>query len=173
MAASRVDLPALGNPTSPTSARSFNSRINHPSCPSSPGWAYRGVWFVAVLKLLLPRPPRPPLQRILSCPGSIISNRTSSVSASLATVPTGTSRIMSSPFFPVRRPPDPLAPFSALTCLRYFRWIRVQNCGLALRMICPPRPPSPPSGPPLGTYFALWRCIDPAPPCPEAQKILT
>ena len=38
MAARRVDLPAFGKPTRPTSARTLSSRINQPSTPSSPGW---------------------------------------------------------------------------------------------------------------------------------------
>ncbi len=33
------DLPALGNPTSPTSASTFSSRMKVPSSPSSPGCA--------------------------------------------------------------------------------------------------------------------------------------
>ena len=31
----------------------------------------------------------------------------------------------------------------------------------------PPRPPSPPSGPPLVIYFSRCRCIDPFPPGTE------
>ena len=168
-----MDFPALGNPTSPTSASTLSSRINHPSCPSSPGCAYLGVCCVADLKLLFPSPPRPPLQRIFSSPGSIMSNSTSPVSPSFTTVPTGTSRTMSLPCLPLQSAAPPCSPFSALMNFLYFRWINVQNCGFDLNMICPPLPPSPPSGPPLGTYLARCRCTDPAPPCPEAQYILT
>ncbi len=127
IAESSVDLPAFGKPTSPTSASSFNSRIYHPSTPSSPGWANRGVCSVGVLKLLLPSPPRPPGHKTRSSPGVTSSKRVSPVSASLTTVPTGTGRMMLAPFFPCLNPPLPLPPSSAMMCLRYLRWMSVQN----------------------------------------------
>jgi GTP-binding protein len=40
---SKVDFPALGNPTKPTSAKTLSSRIFHSSFPGSPGCAYLGV----------------------------------------------------------------------------------------------------------------------------------
>src|SRR5204862_171455 len=55
-----VDLPALGKPTRPTSARSFSSRRRSFSSPGSPGWTLRGARLVDVAKCALPRPPRPP-----------------------------------------------------------------------------------------------------------------
>ena len=42
MTESRVDLPALGKPTNPTSASTLSSSIFHSSLPSSPGCAYLG-----------------------------------------------------------------------------------------------------------------------------------
>ena len=44
---------------------------------------------------------------------------------------------------------------------------------LPRRMMWPPRPPSPPSGPPLGTYLARWKWREPAPPLPERHNIFT
>ena len=50
MLESKVDLPAFGNPTSPTSASTLSSSTLIPSCPGSPGCAYSGAWLVADLK---------------------------------------------------------------------------------------------------------------------------
>src|SRR3990170_4129984 len=55
-----VDLPALGNPTTPTSARSLSSRWSQRSSPGRPRSARRGARFVALTKRALPRPPAPP-----------------------------------------------------------------------------------------------------------------
>ena len=68
----------------------------------------------------------------------------------------------------VRRYVRSLSGFGALTVIE-----RNENWGLARSMMCPPLPPSPPSGPPFGMYFARCRCTEPAPPCPDAQNILT
>src|SRR5690349_17438145 len=35
----------------------------------------------------------------------------------------------------------------------------------------PPRPPSPPSGPPIGTYFARWNDAEPSPPLPARTSM--
>ena len=67
-AASSVDLPAFGSPTSPTSAISRSSRRSQRSSPGSPFWACLGAWWVAVSKWTLPRPPRPPRATIATCP---------------------------------------------------------------------------------------------------------
>ena len=56
MAASRVDLPALGSPTSPTSAISFSSSRNSFTSPGSPFSANLGARCVEVVKRLLPLP---------------------------------------------------------------------------------------------------------------------
>ena len=55
-----VDLPALGLPTSPTSAISLSSSRSVRSSTGSPGVASLGVWSVDVLKCSFPKPPRPP-----------------------------------------------------------------------------------------------------------------
>lgn len=102
----------------------------------------------------LPSPPRPPLRSFTSSPSSVTSQRNSPESASNTTVPQGTSTITSSPSLPNDRPPVPLSPFPANMWRRYLRGSRVHMLRLPLRMICPPRPPSPPSGPPFGIYLA-------------------
>src|SRR5690606_40734279 len=58
-------------------------------------------------------------------------------------VPRGTSRMTSLPSAPVRRPPSPPFPDSAMTCFLYLRCRRVQCWAFPLTIICPPLPPSP------------------------------
>ena len=55
-----VDLPTLGNPINPTSAKSFSSSISSFSSPSSPPPANLGACLVDVAKLEFPFPPLPP-----------------------------------------------------------------------------------------------------------------
>ena len=63
-----VDFPALGNPTRPTSASSFNSRRSCFCSPSSPGSMRRGARLVDETNRALPRPPRPPAPRARAGP---------------------------------------------------------------------------------------------------------
>src|SRR3712207_9223319 len=56
----RVDLPALGRPTRPTSATILSSRRSLRSSPFSPSSALRGAWRMDDLKWALPNPPQPP-----------------------------------------------------------------------------------------------------------------
>src|SRR5690606_4350203 len=170
---SNVDFPALGNPTSPTSAKTFNSRIIHSSLPGRPGCEKRGVCWVDDLKCQLPSPPFPPGVKTFVSPSSVISNNISPVSAFLAMVPNGTSRISSLPFAPVRNALPPGSPFAAMICFLYLRCRSVQCWLEPLSIMWPPRPPSPPSGPPLAVNLSLCRCAEPAPPCPERQHTFT
>ena len=55
-----VDLPALGMPSSPTSASTRSSSCSVRCSPSSPGVNWRGARLVLDLKWRLPRPPLPP-----------------------------------------------------------------------------------------------------------------
>jgi hypothetical protein len=50
MVDNKVDLPALGNPTNPTSAKIFNSNIIQFSRPGSPGCANCGARLILDLK---------------------------------------------------------------------------------------------------------------------------
>ena len=109
---SSVDLPTLGKPTSPTSARSFSSKITSRLSPGSPALAKRGTCRVGVAKWLLPQPPRPPRQRTKgSLP--LMSAMISPLSASRTRVPRGTRMTRSSPFLPNFRLPWPSMPFPA------------------------------------------------------------
>ena len=40
----------------------------------------------------------------------------------------------------------------------------------ATKTMLPPCPPSPPSGPPLATYFSVWKLVFPFPPFPALRK---
>ena len=143
--------------------------MNASSTPGSPGCAYLGVWFVDDLKCTLPCPPRPPFARIFSSPWPVISKRTSSEFSFLANVPRGTSITISSPSAPVDcwTPPD--SPFPAKMWRRYLRWRSVHIWLFPRSIMCPPLPPSPPSGPPFGINFSLRRCAEPGPPLPARQ----
>src|SRR3546814_7432934 len=59
----KVDLPALGSPTSPASASSFSRSHTHISSPGQPGPCWRGARLVEVLSPALPRPPSPPRRK--------------------------------------------------------------------------------------------------------------
>src|SRR5580692_261192 len=48
---------------------------------------------------------------------------------------------------------------------------RVESSGLASKKTLPPRPPSPPAGPPLGTYFSRRHATIPSPPPPASASI--
>ena len=52
-------MPALGAPTIPASANSFNSNCSTQLSPGSPSSANTGNRFVEDTNLVLPRPPRP------------------------------------------------------------------------------------------------------------------
>src|SRR5689334_13161854 len=80
---------------------------------------------------------------------------------------------MLSPSCPVLLLPSPCRPrwavYSGLNrkCRRVLRWM------VATIVISPPRPPSPPLGPPRGTYFSRRNARQPLPPSPAFTVILT
>src|SRR6202044_846670 len=53
------------------------------------------------------------------------------------------------------------------------KWSSVLWCGLATRTTSPPRPPSPPLGPPRGTYFSRRKARQPLPPSPALTRMRT
>src|SRR5207237_913819 len=46
-------------------------------------------------------------------------------------------------------------------------------CSLEIRTTSPPRPPSPPLGPPRGTNFSRRKAMQPLPPSPAFTRIRT
>jgi len=62
--------------------------------------------------------------------------------------------------------PAPGLPFFAIKTLLFWKSIKVFLFEFTLKIISPPLPPSPPSGPPNGIYFSLLKLEAPAPPFP-------
>src|SRR5437660_689728 len=81
-------------------------------------------------------------------------------------VPTGTGRSMEWPSRPVRLLPSPWRPRWALCSGLKRKWSSVLWLLLATMTTSPPWPPSPPLGPPRGTYFSRRKARHPLPPSP-------
>ena len=95
----KVLLPALGKPTKPKSANTFNSKISVTSSPGCPFSAMCGAVLLRVLKDWFPLPPIPPRATKNSCPGWV---KSAMIWPSLFTiVPQGTRIYLSSPARPV------------------------------------------------------------------------
>jgi hypothetical protein len=90
-----VDLPAFGNPTTPTSARRRSSRRSVRSSPASPGSARRGARFVEVAKRALPRTAPAAARHLEALPLAVRSPRSTPACGSWIVVPTGTRRTRS------------------------------------------------------------------------------
>src|SRR5205085_793837 len=110
--ASSEDLPALGRPTSPTSASSLSLSSSQPCSPGRPRSAKRGACRVAVAKRLLPLPPAPPRATVARWPSASSSHRRRASSPSLPSlteisVPGGTRSVRVSPSRPWRWAPCP------------------------------------------------------------------
>src|SRR6202050_3070948 len=149
MAAMIEDLPALGKPTSPTSATVFSSRMRSRSCPGSPLSANPGALRAAEPRAPFPTPPRPPAAATNLVPTPSRSASTSP-SAVLTSVPFGTAMIRSGPAAPVRFEPSPCRPLPARRTGRRWKSSSVAELASTSRTTSPPRPPLPPSGPPSG-----------------------
>ncbi len=102
IAAIRLDLPALGKPTRPMSATTLSSSWISSSSPGSPSRAKPGALRLDEASAAFPRPPRPPWATTSSVPGPTMSARTSPVSRSRTTVPSGTGSTRSSACPPLR-----------------------------------------------------------------------
>ena len=110
MAANKLDLPALGNPTIPTSAIVFNCNQIIYSSPIAPLVNFFGALLVELLNLVFPSPPLPPLATTNSSPSFLKSKIKVLLSSSKTCVPIGTFKNKSSPPRPVRFCPDPFSP---------------------------------------------------------------
>src|SRR5579863_4265064 len=165
MAAMIEDLPALGKPTSPTSAIVFSSRTRSCSWPGSPLRANPGALRRGLARAALPRPPRPPAAATNLVPTPTRSARTSP-SAVFTSVPFGTGMIRSVPSAPVRLEPSPCRPLPARRTGRRWKSSSVAELASTSKITSPPRPPLPPSGPPSGLNFSRWTEAQPFPPWP-------
>src|SRR5918998_4858037 len=164
MTRNRDDLPAFGSPTRPTSERTLSSSRISRSSPGRPRSLKAGACLVEVAKDPLPLPPSPPRAATKEAPGSERSARRPSPSK--IWVPMGTSRTVSWPFSPARLLPEPWRPRSALMSWRRAYGSSVWRSSVARRMMEPPSPPRPPSGPPRGLYFSRLKETLPSPPRP-------
>ena len=106
-----------------------------------------------------------------SCLSCVISAKSLFVLWSYTIVPSGTSIKISSPLLPNISLAPPFSPFAAANFRLRRKFISVFNSGVALIKTDPPLPPSPPLGPPRGTYFSLRKETIPSPPAPEITII--
>src|SRR6202034_92813 len=88
-------------------------------------------------------------------------------------VPTGTGTSLESPSRPDRLLPSPCRPRSASCSGLKRKCSSVLWCSLATKTTSPPRPPSPPLGPPRGTNFSRRNARQPLPPSPAFTRIRT
>src|SRR3954454_11470446 len=168
MAAISEDLPALGKPTSPTSATLLSSRTRSRFSPGSPSKANPGALRRVEASAALPRPPRPPCAATNRLPAPVRSASTSPSSSS-TTVPSGTRSSRSSPSAPLRLLPAPCLPLPAFWCGWWWKSSSVWTLASTTRITSPPRPPLPPSGPPSGLNFSRWTEATPWPPLPAVR----
>src|SRR5665811_2405346 len=88
-------------------------------------------------------------------------------------VPGGTAITRSPPDFPCRFAPRPRPPGSARKwCVKRKSRSVVRPASTWIKME-PPRPPSPPSGPPLGTWASRRNVAAPSPPSPARTQTVT
>src|SRR5271169_894565 len=80
---------------------------------------------------------------------------------------------MEAPSRPVLLLPSPCRPRSAVCSGLKRKCSSVLWCSLATKTTSPPRPPSPPLGPPRGTYFSRRNARQPLPPSPAFTRIRT
>src|SRR5258707_11701690 len=78
---------------------------------------------------------------------------------------------MPSPSRPDFLSPSPCRPRSALYSGLNRKCTSVLCCSLDSIQISPPRPPSPPEGPPRGTNFSRRNAMQPLPPSPAFTRI--
>src|SRR6201981_1395682 len=87
-------------------------------------------------------------------------------------VPTGTFRMTLAPSRPVLVEPPPWRPRSAFYSGLKRKCTSVLWRSLDSITTSPPLPPSPPEGPPRGTYFSRRKATQPLPPSPALTRIL-
>src|SRR5690242_2148553 len=167
-----VLLPALGKPSRPTSAKTFNSSLSSRSSPGVPGVKRRGARLVELLKWMLPRPPLPPFATSSFWPCAVKSPINSSVSRLNTEVPTGTRIVVSSPPRPYMSLPMPFWPRCALNWRWWRKSISVFRPSSATSHTLPPSPPSPPFGPPNGMNFSRRKLAQPSPPLPACTLMM-
>src|SRR5579859_3198273 len=163
------DLPAFGKPIRPTSATVFSSSTRSRRSPGSPLSAKPGALRRGDARAALPSPPRPPRAATNRVPAPTRS-ASSSPSAVLTTVPSGTCRTRSVPCAPFLLEPAPCLPLPARRTGLRWKSSRVEAPRPTSRITSPPWPPFPPSGPPSGLNFSRWMEAHPFPPLPASAR---
>ena len=144
----RVDFPALGKPTRPTSASKRSSSMSVRSSPGIPGCAKRGARFVEVAKKALPFPPFPPFAAITSAFGVFRSASSSPDSSAFTDKRSlgNTHNEIWSVFSMLIFSSPMLSSFSTEMFYARSRSTSVFNCGSTRKMTLPPLPPFPQPG---------------------------
>ena len=165
MAAIRLDLPALGKPTSPMSATTLSSRTMSSSSPGSPSRAKPGAlrWRRPARRCRVHRGrPRRRSARCRVPPGRRAPRRARARPCRRAPGAPGRHR---------GRRSCAARALAAVVGARFGLWwysTSVVTSGSTRRIIEPPGPPLPPSGPPSGLNFS--RCTE-ATPCPPRPAL--
>ena len=117
--------------------------------PSPPFVVCLGVLFFELLNLTFPRPPSPPFaitNSSLFFSKSTTFSFKDSLKITVPVVPQYTNPHRQHQFCYYS---PPLLPDSEIKDFSYLNFARVLSPSLVLKMMSPPLPPSPPSGPPL------------------------
>ena len=155
-----------GSPTRPTSAMIRSSSRTQRSSPGSPSSAMRGAWRVELLKWRCRDRPCRPWRRCTrrrSRSGRPAARRSRRRRRSCRAGHRCRASCHSCRACCGRRP---VARFSALKWRLNLNGRRLVRFCLTRKRTSPPWPPSPPSGPPLGTNFSRRKDIAPFPPSP-------
>jgi len=162
----KVDFPALGSPSNPISASTFSSSLSVRCSPGSPGVAFRGVRLVLDLKLTLPRPlclPREQCDLLVlgevsdRFPGLRVRDHGTRGHAQYDIIGTFSVALGTAPALAV---PGAVNAREAI-------FDEGVDVSVGDRIDAAPLPPSPPSGPPRGTFFSRRKLTAPSPPLPE------
>ena len=168
-----VDLPAFGNPTSPTSASSFSSSRSRCSSPGVPGFMLG--------RRLVGGGGEPRI-----APSAAAAFRDDETLARLGEVEQPLAGVLvvddgadgHRQLDRLAVVPCPVAALAVTAALGFVLGVEAEMeqgvvVLLATRTTSPPRPPSPPLGPPRGTNFSRRNARQPLPPSPAFTRILT
>ena len=171
-----VDLPAFGNPTSPTSASSFRWSRRSFSSPGKPGWDLRGARLVDVANVALPCPPSPPFAISTRWPSSVRSATCTSSPSSCALVDDRADRHLELDVLPVLAGAVGAFAVGAAAGLEDLLEAEIQEgveVGVGDEVDRAAGPAVAAIGPPRGTNFSRRKLMAPRPPWPAATWIST
>ena len=153
------------------SARSLSESVSQSSSPSRPFSANVGAWRVELLKQTLPRPPSPPRATSRRWP----STHEVAQQLALGVAHLGADGHLHEQLRPVGAALVGAAAGAAVggaEVVLVAEVARSWSWRVATSTTSPPGAPSPPSGPPLGTYFSRRKLMEPLPPRPARTQML-